>query len=404
MTAKKRKRRTRKNTINPKSLLFALFLSLGSITILIFLYYLSQADKTVSTPIYEEIDAINSSFLDEVAKIDSAIYESFHKGGIPEENILFLSVSPRREKNNQWDFTELWVKLPNRDSALRIIQIIGSALSSSKPNILYKVESVSKGEKVLHVYALDLYSHKIRMTWEDYQKPSRKGLHRIAIIIDDLGYDSHIVDDFLKLDLPLAFSVLPRAPYTQSIARKAGARGHELILHLPMEPTDYPNINPGPGALLTGMSERKIRTTLRSHLEEIPGIRGVNNHMGSYFTTKSDKMAVVMRELKKRDLFYIDSRTTTETVAHELAEIMGVPVASRSVFLDNDLSSKALRFQMERLIGIARHSGAAIGIGHPYEETLNLLKEYLKKLNTRVRVVPVSELIGQVPEVSKMNF
>lgn len=395
---------------NRKSLLLALLLSLGTMTILVFFYYLShgerlsRADKTVSTPIYEEINAINSSFLVEVSKIDNAIYESLYKGGIPEENILFLSVSPRHEKRNQWDFTELWVKLPNRDSALRVTQIIGSALSSSKPNIRYKVERVSRGEKVLHVYALDLYSHKIRMTWEDHQKPIRIGLPRIAIIIDDLGYDPNIIDDFLELDLPLAFSVLPRAPYSQSIAIKAGTRGHELILHLPMEPTDYPNINPGPGALLTQMSKRTIETTLRSHLDEFPGIRGVNNHMGSFFTAKRDKMAVVMRELKKRDLFYIDSRTTTETVAHELAETMGVPVASRSVFLDNDLSSKAIRFQMERLIGIARHSGAAIGIGHPYAETLSLIKKYLIKLKTRVRVVPVSELIGQVPEVSKMNF
>ena len=404
MTAKKRKRRTREYAITPKSLLLLMLLFLGCISTLIFFYYLSHADKTVSTPIYEEIHATNSSFVGEVVKIEHAIYESLYKGRIPEDNILFLSVSPRHAKSNEWDFTELWIKLPNRHSALQVTQIIGSALSSLKPDVRYKVEGVSKSEKILHIYALDLYSHKIRLTWEDHQKPLRKGLPRIAIIIDDLGYEPYIIDDFLKLGLPLAFSVLPRAPFTQSVVRKASHGGKELILHLPMEPTDYPNINPGPGALLTNMSARKIRATLNRHFEEVPGIRGVNNHMGSYFTAKRDKMAVVMRELKKRNLFYIDSRTTTETVAHELAEMMGVPVASRSVFLDNDLSLKVMRFQMERLLGIARHSGAAIGIGHPYEETLNLLKNYLGKLRTRVKVVPVSELIGQVPEVSKMNF
>jgi polysaccharide deacetylase 2 family uncharacterized protein YibQ len=111
-----------------------------------------------------------------------------------------------------------------------------------------------------------------------------------------------------------------------------------------------------------------------------------------------------MSELKRRNLFFIDSRTTTQTVAHELAEEMGVPVASRSVFLDNDLTSSVIKFQMERLLGIARHSGAAIGIGHPNIETLNLLRDYREKLKTRVKVVPVSELIGYVPEVSKMHF
>jgi len=387
-----------------------LVLSLTSVTIIIFFYYLSlgekpsRAEKTLSTPIYEEIHATNSGFLYEVTKIENAIYESLYKSGIPEDNILFLSVCPRNEKRNQWDFTELWIKLPNRESALHLTQNIGSALSLSQPNIRYKVENVSKSEKVLHVYALDLYSHRIRMAWEAYEKPTPNQFPRIALIIDDFGYDPYIIDDFLKLDLPLAFSILPRAPYTQQIAVKAHRRGHELMLHLPMEPNDYPNVDPGPGALLTKMSMRKIRTTLRSHLEEIPGIRGVNNHMGSYFTSKRDKMAVVMGELKRRDLFYIDSRTTTETVAHELAQKMGVPVASRSVFLDNDLSSKAIGFQMERLLGIARHSGAAIGIGHPNEETLKLLRKYIKKLKTRVNVVHVSQLIGQVPEISRMNF
>jgi polysaccharide deacetylase 2 family uncharacterized protein YibQ len=404
MAAKKRKRRTREYAITQKGLLLLILLFLGSISILFFFYYLSHANKPAYTPIYEEINATNSSFIDQVVKIEDTIYESLYREGISEENILFLSVSPVHAKSKAWDFTKLWVKLPNKNSALHITQMIGSMLSSLNPEVKYKVEGVSKREKILHIYALGLYSHEIRMTWDDHQKSPRTELPRIAIIIDDLGYEPHSIDAFLKMDLPFAFSVLPRAPYTQPIAIKAGNKGHELILHLPMEPTDFPNVNPGPGALLTKMSKRKIRTTLNRHLDEIPGIRGVNNHMGSFFTAKKDKMAIVMRELKKRNLFYIDSRTTTETVAHELAETYGVPVASRSVFLDNDLSQKMMRFQMERLLGIARHSGAAIGIGHPYKETINLLKDYLGKLRTRVRVVPVSELIGKVPEVSKMNF
>ena len=105
-------------------------------------------------------------------------------------------------------------------------------------------------------------------------------------------------------------------------------------------------------------------------------------------------MAIVLSELKKRNLFYIDSRTSRETVAFELAKEMGVPVASRNVFLDNDLSPTAITFQMQRLLGMARHSGAAIGIGHPNLATLKLLKNYLPKLKTEVEVVPVSELVN----------
>ena len=358
----------------------------------------------ISLLIYEEINAIDSNFINEVAKVDHAVYESLYKGGIPEDKIFFISVSPRHEKRNEWDFTELWVKLPNGESALEVTQIIGKALSSSKSNIMYKVERVSKNEKMIHIYTLGYYSHKIRMTWEDRQTPVPKDLPRIAIIIDDMGYDPFILEGFLKLDLPLAFSVLPQAPYTQSIVGSVGNTRHELILHLPMEPRDYPRINPGPGALLTKMRDGKIRAIIRRDLAEVPGVCGVNNHMGSLFTANRDKMAVVMSELKRRDLFFIDSRTTTQTVAHELAEEMGVPVASRSVFLDNDLTSSVIKFQMERLLGIARHSGAAIGIGHPNVETLKLLRDYREKLKTRVKVVPVSELIGFVPKVSKMHF
>ena len=417
MTATKRKRRNRPYTVNQKSLLLIFFLAFGTLSILILFYFLfpwerpfhgerlSHADKPVSTPVFEEINAKNSSFINEIIKIDHAVYESLYKGGIPEENILFLSVSPRHEKRNEWDFTELWVKLPSNDSALQLTKILENALSSAKPNVRYKVERVSQGETILHLYALGLYTHKIRMTWDDHPAPLyHHRVPKVGIVIDDMGYDPFIFEDFLKLELPLAFSVLPQAPYTQSIASKAHNAGRELILHLPMEPADYPHINPGPGALLTTMRDGKIRAIIRSDLEEVPGVLGVNNHMGSLFTARRDKMAIVMSELKKRHLFYIDSRTTTETVAPELAEQMGVPVASRSVFLDNDLSSTAIRFQMERLLGIARHSGAAIGIGHPNKETLSLLKEYREKLKTRVKLVPVSELIGHVPEVSKMHF
>ena len=404
MTVKKRTRKTIEFAISPKGLLLLILLFLSSVTILIFFNYLSHSNRNVSAPIFEEIHATSSSFIEKVVKIDHAIYESLYKGGIPEDNILFLSVSPKHKKSHAWDFTELWIKLPNRPSAYQVSKMIGNALVLLFPDVKYKLQGISEGERVLHIYTQGLYSHKIRLTWDDRLKPVSKRSPKIALIIDDVGYDPDIIDGFLKLDLPFAFSILPKAPYTQQIAKKARKQGHELILHLPMEPTDYPKINPGPGALLTKMSKRKIRATLRHHLDEIPGVRGVNNHMGSFFTTKKDKMAIVMGELKKRNLFYIDSRTTTQTVAHELAEMMGVPVASRSVFLDNDLSQKEIKFQMERLLGMARHSGAAIGIGHPFEETLALLKASLWKLRNRVEVVPVSELIGQVPVVSKVNY
>jgi polysaccharide deacetylase 2 family uncharacterized protein YibQ len=159
-----------------------------------------------------------------------------------------------------------------------------------------------------------------------------------------------------------------------------------------MEPKDYPDLNPGPGAVLTNMDERRIRKTINNDIDQVPGIRGVNHHMGSKFTERSEKMKIVLRELKRHNLFYLDSRTTNLTVAYNLAKDMGVPAARKDVFLDNDLSSKAIGFQMERLLGISRYSGIAIGIGHPHKETLDVLKEYAGILKKEFKVVPVSEL------------
>ena len=136
------------------------------------------------------------------------------------------------------------------------------------------------------------------------------------------------------------------------------------------------------------------------HLRSIPGVRGVNNHMGSRFTELEDEMAVVMSELKRRHLFYLDSKTSGQSVALRLAKRMGVPATSRSVFLDNDLSPKSIKFQIERLLGIARNTGYAIGICHPHKETLRCLQDSLQRLKSNARIVPASDLAGLSNSVS----
>jgi hypothetical protein len=207
-----------------------------------------------------------------------------------------------------------------------------------------------------------------------------------------MGYDLNLAIAFMDLDLPLSLSVLPSAPHTVDIVDEANRRGKELLLHLPMEPKDYPDLNPGPGAVLTNMDESRIKKTINDDIDQIQGIRGMNHHMGSKFTERYDKMKIVLGELKRHNLFYLDSRTTNLTVAYDLAKDMDVPAAKKNVFLDNDLSSKTIKLQMERLLGIARYSGFAIGIGHPHKETLDVIKDYEGILKTEFKVVPVSEL------------
>jgi polysaccharide deacetylase 2 family uncharacterized protein YibQ len=132
---------------------------------------------------------------------------------------------------------------------------------------------------------------------------------------------------------------------------------------------------------------------LIGHLSRIPGVKGVNNHMGSLLTEREDKMALLFRELKKRHLFFVDSRTTPQTVAAKVAADLKVPVASRSVFLDHELSQEAMRAQWERFLAMAREQGYAVAIAHPHRETLVFLKEHLRDLRSEARLVRVSDIV-----------
>ena len=181
-------------------------------------------------------------------------------------------------------------------------------------------------------------------------------------------------------------------PVTETVVKEANRRKCEVMLHLPMEPNCSTHLNPGPEALLLNMGDSEIREIVDRHLKKIPGVKGVNNHMGSSFTQNRNKMGVVLSEVKKRGLFYIDSRTTSKTVALEVARKMGISSAERSVFIDHELEPKAIQFQMERLLGIARHSGRAVGICHPSKMVLDVMKAYIPRLEKDFQVVPASEI------------
>ena len=215
----------------------------------------------------------------------------------------------------------------------------------------------------------------------------------VAIIIDDIGYDMDLAKRFLALDTALTCAVLPYSVYYRQIAQLARKEGHEVMLHQPMEPNEYPMIDPGPGALLSVMTPDERIQQLNANIDLIPGICGVNNHMGSKTTTMSDEMNQVFTVLKKRGLFFIDSRTTAATVSLSSARLFKVPFAERDVFLDHVRKASEIRAQVEHLVNIAEVHGKALGIGHPYEITYQVLKKALPDMKKRVRLIPASEIV-----------
>ena len=221
-------------------------------------------------------------------------------------------------------------------------------------------------------------------------------LPRVALIIDDLGYDKKIAEKFLKLDINLTFSILPHSPFQNRIARLANSKGMEIMLHMPMEPVEYPEVNPGPGTLLSSMTPDELIRQLKENLDTMPGVKGVNNHMGSKLTAESAQMYQIFSVLKQRGLFFIDSRTTSESLCKPSARLFQVPFAQRDVFIDHYQKSDFIRKQIKELIRIAGLNGEAVGILHPHSTTYRILQEMLPDLQNQVRLVPASKIVHPI--------
>jgi polysaccharide deacetylase 2 family uncharacterized protein YibQ len=225
--------------------------------------------------------------------------------------------------------------------------------------------------------------------------PARNGRPRIAVVIDDLGLDRARSARAISLPPPLTLAFLPYAmdlaPQTDA-ARKAG---HELLVHVPMEPIGKSN-DAGPSPLEIGMSAEAVLQRLRWDLSRFDGYVGIDNHMGSRFTGDAEALQPVMQELRDRGLLFLDSRTVAHSAGIAVAARLGVPHAGRDVFLDDEMSSPAIEARLAELERVARRTGSAIAIGHPHDATLEALKAWLRDAPGHGFVlVPVSAIVKE---------
>ncbi len=216
---------------------------------------------------------------------------------------------------------------------------------------------------------------------------------RMVIVVDDLGRSVRAGERLASLSFPVTFSVMPCEPHSREVAALATNRRVELILHLPMQPESYPKTDPGPGALFVNMDARAIAKTTALDIAKVPGICGVNNHMGSRFTRDEAGMNVVMQVLGKHGLFFLDSVTTAKTCGQKAAARHHVPYLRRNVFLDNIRDTKAIIYQLRKAQALARKTGACIAICHPYPQTLEALKIWETKRDKQVRMVGLRNLL-----------
>jgi hypothetical protein len=218
-------------------------------------------------------------------------------------------------------------------------------------------------------------------------------LPAISIIIDDLGYQLNAGKQAVDLPGNLTFAFLPYSPYARLLAERANQSHKEVMLHLPMQSDNGKRL--GPGGLTMTQDEQSFKQTLHDSLSSVPHVRGFNNHMGSYLTRNRNMMRWLMQSAMFRtDLYFVDSRTTADSLAEEEAIRHGIAATRRDIFLDYENDGAIVKQQLEKLIRQAREKGTAVAIGHPYPQTLAVLTNWLPTLrHKRIRLVPVSTLI-----------
>ncbi len=223
-----------------------------------------------------------------------------------------------------------------------------------------------------------------------------RGGRHVAVIIDDIGYDLRLVEELARIEAPLAFAVLPHTPHAREAARLLHAAGKEVLLHLPMEPRSYPGNDPGNGALFVGMNPGELRRRIAADLAAVPHVSGVNNHMGSRFMEDEAGLAVMMQELARRGLFFVDSVTTGHSRARSAAARAGVRYAARSLFIDHAPGyAAALAALVQPPPRGSRRAKPLLMIGHPRPETLRALADAQPLWRDGgVRVIPLTTYLA----------
>ncbi|NIM90250.1 MAG: hypothetical protein GTO17_04800 [Candidatus Aminicenantes bacterium] len=309
-------------------------------------------------------------------ELQEIIFKSLYLHGITVHNI-----QQYKDRNN---ILHLKVDFPYSKYSL-LEHKLEEKLKEENSSLLKKIEQQAEGKNfyLWEVEAKDgqnlviLFScaKERSETFERGKAPAR-GLKRtkVAFIIDDMGYSLEDLKKIISLKKPVTVSILPSSPYAKETALIAHENGLEVMLHLPLESVNSKNNKNRGGYILSGMSTEEIQRTLEESLQ-IPYIKGVNNHQGSKITTDETLMRIILEPLKKRNLYFIDSLTTSSSIAFRLAQEMGIRSARRYIFLDSTVNEEYIERMMEDLFVKAQQRNNMVVICHPFQETMQVLKE-----------------------------
>lgn len=269
------------------------------------------------------------------------------------------------------------------------IQAAASSAKSSRPVERVIIEPVPPVRQ-------DYYNGDIR-TEKPVPAPVPKGgsgKAELAIIVDDMGSSLQEARSLVAIGVPINFAIIPGLRHDREVADLALEQHIDIMVHMPMQPKEYPKRRLESNGLLLDQSDEELRNRLNSYIERLPQAIGANNHMGSGFTENPEKMRVVLDVLKEHNLFYLDSITTPLTVGPKVAAELGMPHAQRDVFLDNIQNEVYIREQLAKAVNRAHKNGRAIAICHPHPETIATLLKTLPALKQqKITLVKISQLI-----------
>lgn len=230
-----------------------------------------------------------------------------------------------------------------------------------------------------------------KKTLPEIQKKSPRP--RVAIVLDDFGYNMNNLDALFSTGLPVTLSVLPNLPYSRRVAELARSKGFEVILHLPLEANDK-SAPAESDTIRTDMSEKTITSILDQELASMPGLTGISNHQGSKATENVATMSVIIAALKKKDLYFFDSLVTDKSVCRDVAKKFTVRYAKRDIFLDDKMSQDYIEKQVLSLRRVAFRRGSAIAVGHDRKNTLAVLKRMMPELSAEgIEFVTLSDMV-----------
>jgi len=328
-------------------------------------------------------------FLELSDRVDQAVKEALEDLGAS-PMVIAHEETEMEEAGKRWRFRQLTIRVAAQISLSRCNLAITKAVQGVGGQILSAEQGSRAGRLIMELGTEDLLTHHLELVSDENIAPTQG---RLAIIIDDFGaINNQVAEAFIQLSIPLTVAVIPGHETSQRMARQAAEAGHEVFVHLPMEPkvgaVEEEN------AILVDLPEDEIRRRVRWALAEIPGAVGVNNHMGSLATEDKKVMHAVLKEIKASGKFFVDSRTSSQSVALEVAEAEHMPCTKSDGFLDNEDDKSEIIKRLEYLADEALREGCAIGIGHIRANTLQALEETTPQLERKgVRFVHVSQVL-----------